>query len=115
MLQAAVDPELGQLFLHAVLREAAAQGAEIDAVHFLVLVEAGEDDGLGAGHRVAVALQALRADLLHHALHRRVDRGDRAVVGAEIALQTRLPRLGDGSHMPSEPIAITRSAADNGI
>jgi hypothetical protein len=37
------------------------------------------------------------------------------VVGAEIALQTRLPRLGDGSHMPSEPIAITRSAADNGI
>ena len=28
--------------------------AEIDAVHLLVLVEAGEDDRLGAGHRVAV-------------------------------------------------------------
>ena len=58
MLQAAIDPELGQLFLHAVLREAAAQGPEIDAV----LVEAGEKDRLGVGQRVAVALQAMRAE-----------------------------------------------------
>src|SRR5260370_35651460 len=103
VVQAAVDPELGEFFLDAVLRQAAAQGAEIDAVHLLVLVEAGEHDGLGAGYRVAVALKALRADLLHHALHRRVDRGDRAVVGAEIALQTRLPRFGDGAHHPVRP------------
>ena len=54
MLQAAVDPEFGEFFLDAVLREAAAQGAEIDAVHFLVLVEAGKDDRLGAGDWVAV-------------------------------------------------------------
>src|ERR1700720_1183041 len=108
MLQAAVDPEFSEFFLDAVLREAATEGAEIDAVHLLVLVEAGEDDRLGAGHRIAVALQALRADLLHHALHRRIDRRDRAVVRAEIAFQSRLPRLGDGSNMPSEPIAITR-------
>jgi putative ABC transport system substrate-binding protein len=43
------------------LRQAAAQGAEIDAIHFLTLVEAGEDDGPGAGHRVTAALQTLRA------------------------------------------------------
>ena len=73
MLQAAINPELGQLFLDAVLRQAAAQCAEIDAVHLLVLVEAGENHRLGTGHRVMMALQALRADLLHHALHRRVD------------------------------------------
>src|ERR1041385_6630571 len=71
--EAAVDPELRQLLLRAVLREAAAQGAEIDAVEVLVLVEAGEDDSLGAGRRLVVPLQALRADFLHHALHRRVD------------------------------------------
>ena len=62
MLQAAVDPELRQFLLDAVLREAAAQGSEIDAVHFLVLVEAGEDDG--PGHRLTVGLQTLRADPL---------------------------------------------------
>jgi hypothetical protein len=45
MLQPAVDPELAEFFL-AVPGEAAAQGTEIDAVHLLVLVEAGEDDCL---------------------------------------------------------------------
>jgi len=45
----------------------AAHRAEIDAVHFLVLIEAGEHDRLDAGHRVMMALQALRANLLHHA------------------------------------------------
>jgi hypothetical protein len=41
-------------------------------------------------------LQALRADLLHHALHRRVDRGDRTVIRPEKVLQARPARLGDG-------------------
>src|SRR5712671_6025395 len=94
----AVDPQLGQLFLGAVLAEAAAQRWEIDAVQFLVLVEAGEYDGLGAAHRVVVALQALRADLLHHALHRRVDRGDRAVPRAEIALEGGAAGFPDRRH-----------------
>jgi len=76
----------------------AAQGAEIDAVHLLVLVKAGEDDRLRAGNRITVALQALRADLFHHALHRRIDRRDRPVVGAKIAFQARLARFGDGGH-----------------
>src|SRR5205814_10408172 len=56
--QAAVDPLLGQLLLRAVLRQAAAQGREIDAVEILVLVEAGEHHRLGAGRRVVMALQA---------------------------------------------------------
>ena len=64
----------------------------------LVLVEAREDDGLGAGHRVVMALQALRANLLHHALHRRVDRRDRPVLRAEIAAQRGAARLGDRGH-----------------
>jgi hypothetical protein len=38
VLQAAVDPELGELFMDAVLREAAAERAEIDAVYLLVVV-----------------------------------------------------------------------------
>src|SRR4051812_46972687 len=97
-LQAMVDPQLGQLLLRAVLRQALAQGREIDAVHVLVLVEAREHDRFGAARLVVVALQALRADLLHHALHRRVDRRDRAVVRAEIALQRGAARLGDRVH-----------------
>jgi hypothetical protein len=64
VVEAAVDPELGQLFLCAILGEAPVQGPKIDAVHFLVLVEAGEDDSLGAGDGIAVLLQALRADFL---------------------------------------------------
>src|SRR6266852_8778261 len=98
--EATVDPQLGQLFLGAVLAETAAQSREIDAVEFLVLVEAGKNDGLGAARRVVVALQALRTDLLHHALHWRVDRGDRAVPRAEIALKGGAARLGDRGHHP---------------
>src|SRR6266851_1115860 len=98
--EATVDPQLGQLFLGAVLAETAAQSREIDAVEFLVLVEAGEHHGLGAARRVVMALQALRADLLHHALHRRVDRGDRAVPRAEIVLKGGAARLGDRGHHP---------------
>ena len=49
VVQAAVDPQLVELFLDAVLRQAAMQRLEIDAVHLLVLIVAGEDDCLGAG------------------------------------------------------------------
>jgi len=100
VVEAAVDPELGQLFLGAVPHQAAVQGRETDLVHLLILVEAGEDDRLGAGHRIAMPLQALRADLFHDALHRRVDRGDRAVVRPEITLQARPARLGDRVRPP---------------
>ena len=58
VVQAAVNPQTGQFFLGAVLRQAAVQRREIDLIHLLVLVEAGKDDGFGASHRIAVHLQA---------------------------------------------------------
>src|SRR5687767_4444091 len=87
LLEAAVDPQGGELFLNAVLREALGEGAEVDLVERLVLVEAGEDVAGLAGVRVDVGLQALGADLFHHALHRRVDGADRPVVGLQVRLQ----------------------------
>jgi len=66
------------------------------AVELLVLVEAGEHDALEPGRGIAVDLQALRADLLHHALHRRVDGGDRLVAGLEMAGMTSTHAVGPG-------------------
>src|SRR5512134_3848033 len=74
------DPLRGQLLLHGVLFQARVETAEIDAVERLVLVEAREHVAHLAGRWVAMRLQALRADLLHHALHRRVDRCERAML-----------------------------------
>ena len=71
---------------------------DVHAVEILVLVEAGEDHADLAGHRVDVALQALRADLLHHALHRRVDRADRLVARLHVRREHRVARGGDGGH-----------------
>src|SRR5580658_1985898 len=80
VVETAVDPQLRQLLLKGVLAETLPEGAEVDVVERLVLVEAGEHDRLGAGRGILLHLQALRADLLHHALHRRVDGGDGDVV-----------------------------------
>jgi len=59
MLQAAVDPQPVKFFLDAVLRQAAVQCREIDAVHLLVLVKAGGHHGLGAGPPDRLHKQAL--------------------------------------------------------
>ena len=64
------QPQVGDFFLHAVLLQPAAQVVEVDAIELLILVIAGEDELLAAGRRVDVPLQALRANFLHHALHR---------------------------------------------
>ena len=61
-LQDMADPGDRELFLNAVLRQARAQGGEVDRVQRLVLVEAGEHHGFDARHRVFVRLQALGAD-----------------------------------------------------
>ena len=74
---AVADPFYGEFFGERVLLEAFVQRREIHAVERLVLVEAGKYPAGFSAHRIAVRLQALRADLLHHALHRRVDRTDR--------------------------------------
>src|SRR5262249_33870380 len=81
LAEAPVDPVGGQLLLDAVLAEAAAQRPEIHLIERLILVEAGEDDRLLSRLRIGVTLEALGADLLHHALHRRVDGADRVMLG----------------------------------
>ena len=86
--------------MHAVLREALGEGVEIDLVERLVLVEAGEDVGRLAARWVDVRLQALRADLLHHALHRRVDRTDAALRRLDECLELAVPCGGDRRHHP---------------
>ncbi len=67
--EAVVNPELGQFFLRAVLRETRAEVAELHLIERLILIKAGKDHGLFTGHRILVHLQALGADLFHHALH----------------------------------------------
>ena len=56
---------------------------KVHPVQRLVLIEAGEHHRPLAGRRIDLRLQALGADLLHHALHRRVDRADRGVAGLQ--------------------------------
>ncbi len=51
VLEQTREPEVGELLLHRVLAQARAQVVEVDAVELLVLVEAGEDDGLLAASR----------------------------------------------------------------
>src|SRR5437764_226126 len=70
LLEQVVEPQRGELFLERVSPEAHAQVVPVHPIHRLVLIEAGEDEGLLAGLRVAVLAEALGADLFHHALHR---------------------------------------------
>ena len=96
--EAVVDPEFRDLLLRSILRKPRAQTAEIDVVERLVLIEAREDHRFFPANRVPVHLQALRADLLHHALHRRVDAADGMMVGLQIREQDGVARLLHGSH-----------------
>ena len=98
MAQAPVHPQLGELLLHAVLRQTVAQPREIHAVERLVLIEAGEHHRLRARLGVLVQLQALRANLFHHALHRGIDAADGVMTGFQIWLQYGASRVCDGSH-----------------
>src|ERR1044071_5293087 len=59
------QPQIRQLLQHRVLAQPCAEVDEVDVVEVLVLVEAGEDERLLLRLRVDVALEALRADLLH--------------------------------------------------
>src|SRR6185437_14751278 len=64
------NPSPRQLFLHGVLAQTRTQAAKIDQLQRLILIGAAEDDGLLPSSRIAVNLQALAANFLHHALHR---------------------------------------------
>ena len=79
-LERAVQPQVCQLFLNTISPQTLVQIFEVDEIEMLVLVKAREYEKFLAGVRVDVTLQALGADLFHHALHRAVDRADGGVV-----------------------------------
>jgi hypothetical protein len=58
VVQAAVDPQSGQLFPGAVLRQPAMQCGEVCLVHLLILIEAGENGRPGNGCRSAAHPEA---------------------------------------------------------
>src|SRR5262249_13790837 len=58
----------------------------------------GENDVFDSGRRIAMRLQALRADFFHHALHRRIDRRDRPVAGLEMRRENAFARLRHRRH-----------------
>ena len=68
--QTPVYPLHSQFFLHRILPQARFQAGEIDAIQRLILIETGKDVRRLAGLGIDLRLQALGADLLHHALHR---------------------------------------------
>src|SRR5207249_10369599 len=67
-LTAMRNPLRRQLLLRSILRQTRAEGRKVDFVDRLVLIEAGKDVAQLAGGRIAMGLQALRANFLHHAL-----------------------------------------------
>src|ERR1700736_1183031 len=96
--QQAREPEIGQLLDDSVLPKARAKIEKVDFVELLVLIETGEDEALFSADRVNMPLQTLRADLFHHALHRRVDRSDSDVLRIEIRRENAVPRFLDRAH-----------------
>src|SRR3954465_2571658 len=54
-----IEPHVRELFLDRILPQPRREIRKIDAVHLLILVEAGKDDRLGSGLRIDVFLQAL--------------------------------------------------------
>src|SRR5262249_10824248 len=75
--QTSIDPKLCDLLLDAVLFQTRPQSCEIHPIERLVLIRARKHDLLLASQRIAMQLQALRTDLLHHALHGRIDAANR--------------------------------------
>src|ERR1044071_7331781 len=94
------QPQIRQLLQHRVLAQSCAEVDEVDVVEVLVLVEAGEDERLLLRLRVDVALEALRADLLHHALHRGVDRADADVLLGQVRREHAVARVLHRAHHP---------------
>ena len=74
------NPARGQLFLNAILAQTRRQAAEINLIKRLVLIETGEYIGDFSCFGVFMRLKTLGAYLLHHALHRRIDRPDRKMI-----------------------------------
>src|SRR4029077_7760880 len=92
------QPEFGQFLQHRVLAKAGAQIDEVDFIELLSLIEAREDERFFSADRIDMPLQALRADLLHHVLHRRVDRPDADVLRIEMRRQDAVARVLHRAH-----------------
>src|SRR5207244_11639278 len=97
--------------------EALRERTKSHSVDGLVLIEAGKYVTSLAGMRIAVRLQALGADFLEHALHRRVDRADREVMRLEIFPEHVVARARDRRHhaigaYDDEPVGVLRSARE---
>src|SRR5208283_4181255 len=61
--------------------------AEVHAIERLILVKTRKYISSLAGYRIMLRLQALRTDLFHHALHRRVDRTNCKMMRLEVYFQ----------------------------
>src|SRR5580658_4721833 len=97
-LQDLLEPEVGELLLHRVRAQSFAQVAEVDGVEILILIEARENYAFLTGDGVAKLLEALSTNLLHHALHRRVDAPDGKMPGVEHRREHAVARLPDRVH-----------------
>ena len=73
---------------------------EIHEIQRLVLVEAAKNDAFLASSRINMPLQTLRANLLQHALHRRVDGSDGLVLRGKVRFQDCPARRLDRIHHP---------------
>src|SRR4030095_10952678 len=96
--QTVVDPFRSQLLLDRILLQARIQDGKIDPIKRLVLVEAGEYIARLSRRRSDVRLKTLRTDLLHHALHGRIDRAQRDMLWLEVRREQFLASPRDGSH-----------------
>jgi len=76
------------------------QEGEVHSIQGLVLVKAAEDEAFFACTDVDVALQALRANFLQHALHGRVDGADGFVRGLKEAGKLAFARRPHRHHHP---------------
>jgi hypothetical protein len=65
-----INPEVREFLLNGVCPKSIVQICEINEIEVLVLIEAREDEDLLVGYRVDMPLEALGANLFHHALHR---------------------------------------------
>jgi hypothetical protein len=97
-LQNLLEPQVTQLLLHRIGTKTIPKVAEVDGVEFLILVEARKNNSLDAGDGVTKLLKALRTNLLHHALHRRIDAPNRMMLRMEQRLERAVTSLANRTH-----------------
>ena len=94
------QPPRRHLLLHAILLQAFVEIPKVHLIQRLILIKAAKHHGFLARGGIDVALQALGADFLHHALHGGVDATHGLVIVGETAFEHGVAGLGDGAHHP---------------